>query len=96
MLETKEEVAEIVRAAMRQLNLEERGHIEFHPLLPDSVGKADGTYGPVVWEYPPHWSISFTYPVGEDNATTREFNINTAEFQNLGEIERFIIEQIQN
>lgn len=96
MLETKEEVAELIRAAMRTLDLDQRGHIEFHPLLPDSVGKADGNYGPVVWEFPPHWRISLTYPVGDDNASKREFDVNTSEFQSLGEIERFIIGKIQN
>ncbi len=94
MLDTKEEVAETVKEAMRDAGLNRRAHIEFHPLLPDSIGTIDGTNGPVVWEEPPYWRIEFTYPADESDATTREIQVNTANFQNLGEIRRYIANEI--
>jgi hypothetical protein len=95
MLETEQEVAELVRDAMRDIGLDRRAHIEFNPLIPDSVGKTEGTHGPIVWEEPPHWMINFTYPADDDNATTRKIKVNTSEFQNLDEIRRSIAEKIR-
>ncbi len=96
MLDTKEEVAETVKEAMRDAGLNRRAHIEFHPLLPDSFGMNDYTNGPVAWEEPPHWRIEFTYPADDGDATTREIQVNTADFQNLGEIKRYIANEISS
>jgi hypothetical protein len=95
MLETQEEVAELIRAAMRDLELDQRGHIEFHPLLPDPVSLTEGTHGPIVLEKAPRWVIDFTYPADNAEARNIQFQINTSDYQNLDEIRRFIATTIQ-
>jgi len=95
MLETQEEVAEIIRAAMRDLGLDQRGHIDFHPVLPDSVGLTEGTHGPVVWEEAPRWVINFAYPADDAEPRNIQFQINTSDYQNLDDIRRFIAREIQ-
>jgi hypothetical protein len=95
MLEEKEEVVAIVKDAMREAGLTQNGRIEFHPLLPDSVGLAEPNQPPV-WQAAPRWIVNLQYPTDSDEpAGTYSFQINTSDFQNKEQIKSFVISEIK-
>lgn len=94
MLETQQDVGEIVKSGMRELKLDKRGHIDFHPMLPDAVGLTGASHDPIVWEYPPRWMIYFRYPADESDAKTCVLDLNTANFETLDEVRQFVVQSI--
>jgi hypothetical protein len=95
MLEEKEQVVALLKEAMKELGLNRKGHVEFHPLLPDSVGLAE-PYSPTVWRDAPRWVIKLQYPTdGEGPAAVYSFQVNTSEFRDEEEVKNFMAGEIK-
>lgn len=96
MLEEKEQVAALVKQTLSELGLTKNAHIDFYPLLPDSVGIREPVGPPPVWQWAPRWVIKLSYPTDDSEPTkTCSFQIDTADLQNESQMKTFVAAEIK-
>ena len=96
MLEKKEQVVALVKQALADLGLKKNAHIDFYPLLPDSVGVMKPGGPEPIWQWAPTWVVELSYPTDDSEPSQKcSFQVDTSDFQNESDMRAFVAAQIE-